>query len=196
MSGHREQQQRDFQKHLEIELPSTWDSGYEDTHSRTGAGVLWCLRKRRFWAEVSGKRGLEKWGKKIHICVQVCWCHPLVAIYPHPVFSLAKKTAQTVSGILLLKSELLKFISKPSGFQDCIGRGCQWHFMKSGWRRDRYYWPEMVQALSNPTQLLEMDLCGPSRENEWAPMEKVACFSFTAFAGANFIPKWAVHLPP
>lgn len=59
--------------------------------------------------------------------------------------------------------------------------------MKSGQRRGRYYQPEMAQALSNPTPLL--DLSGLSRENEWASTEKVACLSFNAFAGADFIPK-------
>lgn len=42
--------------------------------------------------------------------------------------------------------------------------------------------PEKMQALSNPTQLLEIDLSGLSTE-------EFACFSFTAFAGADFIPK-------
>lgn len=41
-------QQQNFQNQVEVELPSMWDSGYEDMHSRTGAGVLWCLSKRRF----------------------------------------------------------------------------------------------------------------------------------------------------
>lgn len=38
----------------------------------------------------------------------------------------------------------------------------------------QYYQHEMAQALSHPIQLLEIS--GLSRENKWAPMEKVACF--------------------
>lgn len=37
------------------------------------------------------------------------------------------------------------------------------------------YQHEMAKALSHPIQLLELYLSGLSRENEWAPMEKVAC---------------------
>jgi len=140
------------------------------------------------------REGWKKW-KKIPNCVQVCWCHPLIAAYPHPLFSLSRESASTMSGISLLKSELLKFISKLSGFHDCIGRCCQCHITKPGRRRGRYYQPEMARALRNPAQLLVMDLSGLSRENEWAPTEKVTCFSFSAFTGADFIPKWAIHLP-